>query len=372
MSLFKRKKPWVTLQYDDEQFIPKDYSEPGEKTGAKLEEQLTGNNDLNRIFAATENMSVGEIRDWLEAHHTEFDSSTYIVNTDDGKALDTLRGHHPRLIINEMPLNRIRHLNTFLNKASEALVDDGYLWCHSRTSGLKKEIICRSHPGLSGKVIYRLHYLWHRVCAKLKVTRWFYMWVTQGKNRTYNRVELLGRMYRAGFEVFDERFHKGEFFLLGRKVKAPIWDDEPTCGALVKLNRVGYHGNMIGVYKFRTMYSYSEYLQPYMLEYAGLQDGGKFAHDYRINYWGRLLRKTWLDELPMLINILKGQMKLVGVRPLSRHYFSPASSPASFRRFIMKMPPPSPSRTCRHRRKDTSRLTTGILSAPIGAISGAR
>ncbi|MBO5563239.1 MAG: sugar transferase [Bacteroidales bacterium] len=322
MSLFKRKKPWVTLQYDDEQFIPKDYSEPGEKTGAKLEEQLTGNNDLNRIFAATENMSVGEIRDWLEAHHTEFDSSTYIVNTDDGKALDTLRGHHPRLIINEMPLNRIRHLNTFLNKASEALADDGYLWCHSRTSGLKKEIICRSHPGLSGKVIYRLHYLWHRVCAKLKVTRWFYMWVTQGKNRTYNRVELLGRMYRAGFEVFDERFHKGEFFLLGRKVKDPIWDDEPTCGALVKLNRVGYHGNMIGVYKFRTMYSYSEYLQPYMLEYAGLQDGGKFAHDYRINYWGRLLRKTWLDEFPMLINILKGQMKLVGVRPLSRHYFS--------------------------------------------------
>ena len=322
MSLFKRKKPWVTLQYDDEQFIPKDYSEPGEKTGAKLEEQLTGNNDLNRIFAATENMSVEEIREWLEAHHTVFESSTYLVNTDDGKALDTLRGHHPRLIINEMPLNRIRHLNTFLNKANEALVDDGYLWCHSRTSGLKKEIICRSHPGLSGKVLYRLHYLWHRVCAKLKVTRWFYMWVTQGKNRTYSRVELLGRMYRAGFEVFDERFHKGEFFLLGRKVKAPIWDDEPTCGALVKLNRVGYHGNMIGVYKFRTMYSYSEYLQPYMLEYAGLQDGGKFAHDYRINYWGRLLRKTWLDEFPMLINILKGQMKLVGVRPLSRHYFS--------------------------------------------------
>ena len=322
MSLFKRKKPWVTLQYDDEQFIPKDYSEPGEKTGAKLEEQLTGNNDLNRIFAATEEMSVDEIREWLEAHYTEFDSSTYLVNTDDGKALDTLRGHHPRLIINEMPLNRIRHLNTFLNKANEALVDDGYLWCHSRTSGLKKEIISRSHPGLSGKILYRLHYLWHRVCAKLKVTRWFYMWVTQGKNRTYSRVELLGRMYRAGFEVFDERFHKGEFFLLGRKVKDPIWDDEPTCGALVKLNRVGYHGNMIGVYKFRTMYSYSEYLQPYMLEYAGLQDGGKFAHDYRINYWGRLLRKTWLDEFPMLINILKGQMKLVGVRPLSRHYFS--------------------------------------------------
>ena len=34
---------------------------------------------------------------------------------------------------------------------------------------------------------------------------------------------------------------------------------------------------MIGVYKFRTMYAYSEYLQPYMLEHEGLQDGGKFV-----------------------------------------------------------------------------------------------
>ncbi len=33
-------------------------------------------------------------------------------------------------------------------------------------------------------------------------------------------------------------------------------------------------------------------------------------------------RKFWLDEIPMLINILKGDMKLVGVRPLSEHYFS--------------------------------------------------
>ena len=37
---------------------------------------------------------------------------------------------------------------------------------------------------------------------------------------------------------------------------------------------------------------------------------------------GAFLRRTWLDELPMFINILKGEMKLVGVRPLSQHYFS--------------------------------------------------
>ena len=321
MKLFKRNKPWVTLQHE-EQFIPENYSEQGVDTGAKLEDELIGNVDVQHIHAATKDLNLDDTNAWLEEHLHEFDPNTYLVNTDDGKAFDAIKGKHPRIIINELGLNRIRHLNTFLNKANEALVDDGYLWCHSRTSGLKREIIQRAWPGFPGRVLYAFHYLWHRVCAKLTLTRWFYMWVTKGKNRTYSRVEILGRMYRAGFEVIDERFQKGEFFILGRKVKAPIWDDDPTCGVLVKLNRVGYHGKMIGVYKFRTMYSYSEYLQPYMLEHEGLQKGGKFAHDYRVNFWGRRFRSSWLDELPMAINILKGQIKLVGVRPLSRQYFS--------------------------------------------------
>jgi len=34
------------------------------------------------------------------------------------------------------------------------------------------------------------------------------------------------------------------------------------------------------------------------------------------------MRKYWIDELPMLINLIRGEMKLVGVRPLSRHYFN--------------------------------------------------
>ena len=237
MSLFKRK-PWVELQHEEE-YIPKNYSEAGVERGAKLEEELVGNQDLARIHARTKDMSLSEILAWLDKHHEEFDESTFIVNTDDGNALDTLKGHHPRLIINKMGLTRIRHLNTFLNKANETMVDGGYLWCHSRTSGLKEQIILRSHPGIIGKVIYGIHYFWHRFCARLKLTRWFYMWVTKGKNRSYSRVELLGRMYRAGFEVVDERFHMGEYFILGQKFRKPIWDDDPTYGALVKLNRVG-------------------------------------------------------------------------------------------------------------------------------------
>ena len=132
MSLFNCKKPWVELQHE-EQFIPKNYSEPGVDSGAKLEEELVGNVDVSRIHARTKSMSLTEILAWLDKHQDEFDESTFIVNTDDGNALDTLKAHHPRLIINKMGLTRIRHLNTFLNKANENMVDGGYLWCHSRT-----------------------------------------------------------------------------------------------------------------------------------------------------------------------------------------------------------------------------------------------
>ena len=37
---------------------------------------------------------------------------------------------------------------------------------------------------------------------------------------------------------------------------------------------------------------------------------------------GLIMRKVWIDELPMLVNLLKGEIKLVGVRPLSQHYYN--------------------------------------------------
>ncbi|MBN1561908.1 sugar transferase, partial [candidate division KSB1 bacterium] len=43
--------------------------------------------------------------------------------------------------------------------------------------------------------------------------------------------------------------------------------------------------------------------------------------DFRIPYWGHVLRKLWLDELPMLYNLILGDLKIVGVRPLSLSKF---------------------------------------------------
>ena len=313
------RKPFVQLQYEPDL---SDYIEQGADTGAHLDLSTVDNPDVIRVFETTQTIDRGQLWPWLVENIHTFAQGTVLVDTDDGNFLASYRDRHPNFFYSHRKLNLIRHLNTFLNKANEELADGGYLMCHARTAVLKKQLILQKIPPVINRLVYFFHYIWHRVCPKLRLTKTLYFALTKGRNRTYNRVEILGRLYRAGFEVLDEGFRYGEFFVLARKAKAPIWDDEPSCGPLIKLQRVGKDGKLIGVYKFRTMYSYSEYLQPYIYEHVGLQDGGKFADDYRVNGWGRFMRSCWLDELPMFINVLKGQMKLVGVRPLSRHYFS--------------------------------------------------
>lgn len=70
------------------------------------------------------------------------------------------------------------------------------------------------------------------------------------------------------------------------------------------------------------MHPYSEFLQEYVFQQNHLQQNGKFKDDFRITGWGRILRKYWIDELPQIINYLRGDINLVGVRALSEHYFS--------------------------------------------------
>ena len=239
-----------------------------------------------------------------------------------GAKLDWERLDKANITELKQPLHKIGHINILLNRTSEAMPEGDYLLCHTRTAALKRQLIMERYPWFVNYIVFILHFLWHRVMPKLRLTKMLYFAVTKGKRRTFNRVEVLGRLYRAGFEVVNEEYRQGEFYVLTRKVKAPIWDDTPSGGLLIKLRRVGKDGKMIGVYKFRTMYSYSEYLQPYIYEHNHLQQGGKFADDYRVTPWGRWMRKYWIDELPMFINFFKGEMKLVGVRPLSQQYFS--------------------------------------------------
>lgn len=88
--------------------------------------------------------------------------------------------------------------------------------------------------------------------------------------------------------------------------------------------RVGKNEKMIGVLKFRTMYVDAEtniekYLTPEQIK--AWKEERKLENDPRITKIGNFLRKSSLDELPQLFNILIGQMSIVGPRPISKREY---------------------------------------------------
>lgn len=81
--------------------------------------------------------------------------------------------------------------------------------------------------------------------------------------------------------------------------------------------RVGYKGRGLHVYKFRSMVANAHVLKKELIAHNERSDGPlfKMSHDPRVTRLGRVLRKTSVDELPQLWNVLKGEMSLVGPRP---------------------------------------------------------
>jgi exopolysaccharide biosynthesis polyprenyl glycosylphosphotransferase len=102
-------------------------------------------------------------------------------------------------------------------------------------------------------------------------------------------------------------------FLLA--ISLVIWLTSP--GPVVfKQTRVGLRGRQFSLYKFRTMVANAENLKK-ELEGENEADGPvfKIKDDPRVTTIGKFLRKSGLDELPQLFNILKGEMSLIGPRP---------------------------------------------------------
>jgi exopolysaccharide biosynthesis polyprenyl glycosylphosphotransferase len=106
--------------------------------------------------------------------------------------------------------------------------------------------------------------------------------------------------------------------------------------------RCGLSKRTFRMYKFRSMIEDAEQLQS-SLEARNEASGPvfKIGDDPRITRIGRLLRKSSLDELPQLWNVLRGEMSLVGPRPLPRRDVDRITRPSDMRRFSMR-----PGLTC--------------------------
>ncbi len=224
-------------------------------------------------------------------------------------------------IVNLRNVNDFKRINKFFEAVNNRLPLYGlYINC-CVTNKIRKERILRKYPPVLNGIFYFFHFLFMRVFPKVPLTKQFYFWVTNGYNRAISKAETFGRLYSCGFELVAEEQIGDRLYFVARKIQEPAFDYHPTYGPLVRLKRVGKGGKVIYVYKMRTMHPYSEYLQDYVYKTSDLQEGGKFRNDFRVSTFGRIMRKLWIDELPMLINLLRGDLKLVGIRPLSQQYF---------------------------------------------------
>lgn len=86
---------------------------------------------------------------------------------------------------------------------------------------------------------------------------------------------------------------------------------------IYKSKRVGRYGKIFTMYKFRSMYKNADKLKKELTSQNEIKGGVTFKmkNDPRITKFGKFIRKTSLDELPQLFNILKGDLSIIGSRP---------------------------------------------------------
>ncbi len=248
--------------------------------------------------------------------------NTYIFSTTNIFNIEYYANSESNTIINLRRINDVRFINKFFESVNAKLRYGGCFISCAETKNLRKKRLLRKYPIIINWIYYTFDFIFKRVFPKFILTKRLYFLLTRGHNRVLTRAETLGRLYSCGYEIVHESFINNMYYFIAKKIKEPVFDLEPTYGPLIKLKRIGKNGKIIKVYKMRTMHPYAEYLQDYVYAKNQLKEGGKFNDDFRITTLGKFMRTFWIDELPMLVNLLRGDLKLVGVRPLSPQYFS--------------------------------------------------
>jgi len=145
-----------------------------------------------------------------------------------------------------------------------------------------------------------------------------YRWIEQF--RPEDRI-LKGRVYLIAKRVFDLGLVIASlpFWLtIMILIYLAIWITSPGAPVIFIQWRTGKNGKRFPMFKFRSMVPNAEELKK---KYSHLNElkwpDFKITNDPRITGVGRILRKTSLDELPQLFNVLRGEMSLIGPRPTS-------------------------------------------------------
>ena len=237
-----------------------------------------------------------------------------VVSISKGKLFD--------LFINLELINNIRNINYFHKIVSQNLGNKkNYIFCAETITQRAKKFRERIPFGFKN-LFLAVDFFFKRVFPKLPITKYLYFSVTKGHNRVLSKAEILGRVSSCGFKILDSFNYENKIYVISKKNKHYSISSKPSYGLFISLDRVGFNKKIIKIYKVRTMHPFSEFIQEDIYNQNKLNAKGKIEDDFRLTFWGKFLRKYWIDEIPQLYNFIIGNISLIGPRALSKHYLS--------------------------------------------------
>ena len=227
---------------------------------------------------------------------------------------------YSRILCSQL-LNNATNINRSLIKIHNSLKPGGIFIGRVETLEHRKRRIATYANRFQYKIIVIYEFIIKRVGPKLFGFRFLFKRLGITKHHVLSKCEALGRLRYCGFEIIDTRETDKYLYFIAAKNSQPLIE-KPHEGILIKIQKVGKDGRIINCYKLRTMHAYANFLHDYVLNNHELDDNGKIVGDYRKTNWGQFLRKSWLDEIPQILNIIKGDLSFIGLRPLSQAFLS--------------------------------------------------
>jgi len=222
-------------------------------------------------------------------------------------------------IVSSAALNDYVRMNEALAKIRRLLRRGGTFVGNLETNEqYNKRITCKFNIVIA-QVVEAFGFLSRRVLPKLFGFRFLHEKLGIVRHHILSKCEALGRLRFCGFHIVALKEIDNRLHFVARKSSVPM-NGKPTDGLFIKIRKVGLHGRIIHCYKLRTMHAYANYLHDYVLDNLQMDNNGKVVGDFRVPTWGKILRKLWLDEMPQLLNILKGELSFIGLRHLSKEF----------------------------------------------------
>jgi hypothetical protein len=276
---------------------------------------ITRSNDL---IESIRKETGDEILEFLSSRISLSNQQQVLFTSKSEKFYDKIDYNNIKAVINLDLVNKHQDINQWFCSINNFLPDQGFYAGCVETYQNRKQKITHRYGKQMAKVIELGDFIFNRVISRLKYTKGIYKFITNNKYKALSLAETLGRFVYCGFEVIDYKEVNGlMYFVVKKKCEPKNFHNVPD-GLIFSMNRIGKHGKLIKVYKVRTMHPYSEFLQDFIVKRNGYNHLGKPANDFRLTAWGKIFRKLWLDEIPQIINVIKGDLALVGVRPLSQ------------------------------------------------------